>query len=424
MPSSLIKIVPAAEFNDAQQPPVDAATLTAAAEIVEAVRTSGESAIRKYTQQFAERTAEESLAISPAELAAAFERISKSDQELLQRVADRIESFARAQLNSLSALKVPVPGGSAGHTIQPIRRAGCYAPGGRYPLPSSVLMTAVTARTAGCESVVVASPNPTDITLAAAHVAGADAVLPFGGAHAIAAMAYGFPRLRETRYLIAGPGNRWVTAAKQLVVGSVGIDMLAGPSELAIVADDDSDPETTAADLLAQAEHDTDARPFLICFSDSFATTVVDALEKRFSDLPTAETAREALKNGAIVVVDSVDQALLICDLLAPEHLELHLANAEEFAKRVNHAGCIFVGSNSAEVFGDYGAGPNHTLPTGGTARWSAGLNVFTFLRVRTWLHIESSPRELVEDTMRLAEHEGLIGHSRAAERRLRGENQ
>ena len=423
MPSNLIKIVPAAEFKDEQQPPVDAATLSSAAEIVEAVRTSGETAIRKYTQQFAERTADESLTISPAELAAAFDRIPKSDQELLKRVAGRIENFARAQLNSLSEVKVPVPGGSAGHTIEPIRRAGCYAPGGRYPLPSSVLMTALTARTAGCESVVVASPNPTDITLAAAHVAGADAVLPFGGAHAIAAMAYGFPQC-EKRDLIAGPGNRWVTAAKQLVVGSVGIDMLAGPSELAIVADDDSDPETTAADLIAQSEHDTDARPFLICFSDSFAGRVVDALEKRLSDLPTAETAREALKNGAIVVADSVDEALSICDLLAPEHLELHLADAEQFSKRVNHAGCIFVGSNSAEVFGDYGAGPNHTLPTGGTARWSAGLNVFTFLRVRTWLHIESSPRELVEDTMRLAGHEGLIGHSRAAERRMPGDRQ
>ena len=420
MSSSLIKIVPAAEFNDAQQPPVDAATLSAAAEIVEAVRSNGETAIRKYTQQFSERTADQPLSIPAEDLAAAFERIPTADQDLLKRVADRIESFAKAQMKSLSELTVPVPGGSAGHTIEPIRRAGCYAPGGRYPLPSSVLMTAVTARAAGCESVVVASPNPTDVTLAAAHVAGAEAVLPFGGAHAIAAMAYGFPQC-EKRDLIAGPGNRWVTAAKQLVVGSVGIDMLAGPSELAIVADDDSDPDTTAADLLAQAEHDTDARPFLICFSTAFADRVAGALEKRLSDLPTAETARIALGNGAIVVVDSIDEALSICDTLAPEHLELHLADAEQFSKRVNHAGCIFIGSNSAEVFGDYGAGPNHTLPTGGTARWSAGLNVFTFLRVRTWLQIESAPRELVEDTMRLAEHEGLIGHSRAAERRTPG---
>ena len=420
MSSSLIKIVPAAEFNDAQRPPVDAATLSAAAEIVEAVRNSGETAIRKYTQQFSERTADQPLSIPAEDLAAAFERIPAADQQLLKRVAGRIESFAQAQMNSLSELTVPVPGGLAGHTIEPIRRAGCYAPGGRYPLPSSVLMTAVTARTAGCESVVVASPNPTDITLAAAHVAGAEAVLPFGGAHAIAAMAYGFPQC-EKRDLIAGPGNRWVTAAKQLVVGSVGIDMLAGPSELAIVADDDSDPDTTAADLLAQAEHDTDARPFLICFSKAFADSVAVALEKQLNDLPTAETARIALQNGAIVVVDSIDEALSICDTLAPEHLELHLADAEQFSKQVNHAGCIFIGSNSAEVFGDYGAGPNHTLPTAGTARWSAGLNVFTFLRVRTWLQIVSAPRELVEDTIRLAEHEGLIAHSRAAERRTPG---
>ena len=336
----------------------------------------------------------------------------------MQRVAGRIETFANLQLESLSELTTTVPGGKAGHTIEPIRRAGCYAPGGRYPLPSSVLMTAVTARTAGCESVVVASPNPTDITLAAAHVAGADAVLPFGGAHAIAAMAYGFSQC-EKRDLIAGPGNRWVTAAKQLVVGSVGIDMLAGPSELAIVANDQCDPQTVAADLLAQAEHDTDARPFLICFSNAFAAEVVAAIEKQLGDLPTAETAQVSLGNGAIIVADSIESAADVCNQLAPEHLELHIDDAESFSRMVQHAGCIFVGSRSAEVFGDYGAGPNHTLPTGGTARWSAGLNVFTFLRVRTWLQIESPPAELVQDTMRLAEHEGLIAHARAAACRM-----
>ena len=165
----------------------------------------------------------------------------------------------------------------------------------------------------------------------------------------------------------------------------------------------------------------TPTRGLSDCFSKAFADSVAVALEKQLNDLPTAETARIALQNGAIVVVDSIDEALSICDTLAPEHLELHLADAEQFSKQVNHAGCIFIGSNSAEVFGDYGAGPNHTLPTAGTARWSAGLNVFTFLRVRTWLQIVSAPRELVEDTIRLAEHEGLIAHSRAAERRTPG---
>ena len=418
MPTNLIKIVSADEFNDSQRPPVDAATLATAAEIVEAVRNEGETAIRKYTAQFSERTPDDPLTIAPDELANAFNRIPKDDQELLQRVAGRIETFANLQLESLSELTTTVPGGKAGHTIEPIRRAGCYAPGGRYPLPSSVLMTAVTARTAGCESVVVASPNPTDITLATAHVAGADAVLPFGGAHAIAAMAYGFSQC-EKRDLIAGPGNRWVTAAKQLVVGSVGIDMLAGPSELAIVANDQCDPQTVAADLLAQAEHDTDARPFLICFSNAFAAEVVAAIEKQLGDLPTAETAQVSLGNGAIIVADSIESAADVCNQLAPEHLELHIDDAESFSRMVQHAGCIFVGSRSAEVFGDYGAGPNHTLPTGGTARWSAGLNVFTFLRVRTWLQIESPPAELVQDTMRLAEHEGLIAHARAAACRM-----
>lgn len=415
----MTKRIPAAEFGKIElSHSLDAPTMAGAQEIVNAVRAGGESAIRKYAAQFNERTEQQPLVIERQELEAAAKRIDAEDLALLQRVAKRIGDFAQAQLDSLSALSTPVPGGLAGHTIEPIQNAGCYAPAGRFALPSTVLMTAVTAKVAGCEHVVVASPNPSDIILAAAYVAGADQVLAIGGAHAIAAMAYGFEGFAR-RDLIAGPGNRWVTAAKKIVSGDCGIDMLAGPSELALVADGSADPATIAADLLAQAEHDVDARPFLIVTDDSIADAVDEQLKLQLAELPTGEVAQQSLaNNGAMVVCESVEEAVAVCNRLAPEHLELHLADAQSVAAKIRHAGCIFIGHQSAEVFGDYGVGPNHTLPTAGTARFSAGLNVFTFLRIRTWLKLDQAPQELVADTARLAEIEGLIGHQRSGLKR------
>ena len=415
----MLKRISAAEFGDTQLThSLDAQTLAQSQAIVDQVRSGGEQAIRKFAAQFKERTDQQPIVIQRHQLEAAAKRIDAKDLALLQRVAKRIGDFAQAQLDSVTALSTPVPGGTAGHTIEPIQNAGCYAPAGRFALPSTVLMTAVTAKVAGCEHVVVASPNPTDIILSAAYVAGADQVLAIGGAHAIAAMAYGFEGFTR-RDMIAGPGNRWVTAAKKIVSGDCGIDMLAGPSELALVADGTADPATIAADLLAQGEHDVDARPFLILTDAAIADAVGDQLQQQLAELPTAAVAKESLKNnGAMVVCESVEEAIAVCNRLAPEHLELHLADAESVASKIRHAGCIFIGHQSAEVFGDYGVGPNHTLPTAGTARFSAGLNVFTFLRIRTWLMLDQAPDELVADTARLAEIEGLIGHQRSGLRR------
>lgn len=415
----MLKRISAAEFATVKLAhSLDAATLAQAQHIVDDVRDHGQAALRRYAGQFNERQPDQSILIEAAEMEAAASRIDSADLKLLQRVGQRIGAFAKAQLESLRPLSTAVPGGLAGHTIEPIANAGCYAPAGRFALPSTVLMTAVTARVAGCEHVVVASPNPSDMILAAAHVAGADQVLAIGGAHAIAAMAYGFDGF-ERRDLIAGPGNRWVTAAKKIVSGDCGIDMLAGPSELALVADQTADAATIAADLLAQAEHDVDARPFLILTDSTIATAIEEQLQLQLQSLPTGEVARQSLQNnGAMVLCDGVDEAVAVCNRLAPEHLELHLADAQTVAARIRHAGCIFIGHQSAEVFGDYGVGPNHTLPTAGTARFSAGLNVFTFLRVRTWLKLDQAPAGLVADTARLAEIEGLIGHQRSGLRR------
>ena len=388
-----------------------------AGEMVDSVRSQGVNAIRQFANQFGERSDDQPLLIEREQMKAATGRIDQRDLDLLKRVAERIRSFADAQLNCLSELKTPVPGGFAGHTIQPVDRVGCYAPAGRFALPSTALMTVLPAVAAGCPSIILATPNPSDMMLATAFIAGANQILAIGGAHAIAALAYGFDGFQKCD-LITGPGNRWVTAAKKIVNGDCGIDMLAGPSELVLVADETGEPETIAADLLAQAEHDVDARPFMITTSREMADKVNVQIQIQLTALPTGQIAQQAIQNGGAIIVESTQQAIEICNALAPEHLELHCVDAESMASQIKHAGCIFIGSQSAEVFGDYGIGPNHTLPTAGTSRWSAGLNVFTYTRIRTFLQLSDVPNSLVQDTARLAEIEGLIGHQQASFRR------
>jgi len=408
------------QIDEYRRDAVDETTLREAAAIVDDVRRGGEPSLRKHARTFGELGPDGDLVIGPDVLARALTGLPADQRAVLERTAARIEDFAFAQRNALSDITVPVPGGEAGHSIAPVERAGCYAPGGRYPLPSSVLMTAVTARAAGVAEIWVASPRPAPITLAAAAVAGVDGLLAVGGAHAIAALAYGVggpPRCD----VVVGPGNRWVTAAKKVVAGDVGIDMLAGPSELVILADHTADAELVAADLLAQAEHDPDALPVLVTTDGALAEAVDAALERQLVDLPTREVADAALRNGFTVVAADLEEAATACNRLAPEHLQVLTENVGEVARRLSHYGGLFIGSSSAEVFGDYGIGPNHTLPTGGVARYKGGLSVFDFLRVRTWLRMDdgANTAAAVADAAALARLEGLEAHARAAERRI-----
>ncbi|HYU29931.1 MAG TPA: histidinol dehydrogenase [Gemmatimonadales bacterium] len=403
---------------------VPAEAFTVAAPIVEAVRAGGEAALRQYAERFAEVAPGGGgpLFLDRAALDRALAGLPAGDRARLERVAERIRAFAEAQKRALSDVTVTVPGGTAGHWIAPLERAGCYAPGGRYALPSSVLMTAVTARTAGVKEIWVASPKPGPMTLAAAAIAGAAGVLAAGGAHAIAALAFGAPPGPLSPCdVIVGPGNRYVTAAKQLVAGHVAIDMLAGPSELVVFADATASPAVIAADLLAQAEHDPDAMPVLVAVDSTLPDRVDTELGRQLADLPTAETARAALRNGGVIVVANVEEGIAACDALAPEHIELLLDRAAAVAPRLAHFGALFIGAGSAEVLGDYGAGPNHVLPTAGTARSKGGLSVYTFLRVRSWLRIDDvvGARPLIEDAAWFGRVEGLEGHARSAERRL-----
>ena len=398
---------------------VDAATLVAAKAIVDDVQAGGEAALRAHAERLGDVLPGAPLVLAKSVLEAAWRGLAESERACLERTVARVRSFAEAQRSALRDLVVGIPGGRAGHTVAPIERAGCYAPGGRFPLPSSVIMTVVTARAAGVDTVWVASPRPAAVTLAAAHIAGADGFLAVGGAQAVAALAFGAGPVPACD-IVVGPGNRWVTAAKQLVAGQVAIDMLAGPSELVVLADASADPATIAADLLAQAEHDPDAVPTLVTTDLALADAVEAALAEQLATLPTAATARAALANGAIVLTADLDDAIEACQRLAPEHLELHLAEPWLAVPRLHHYGALFIGGLAAEVLGDYGAGPNHVLPTGGTARFSGGLSVLTFLRVRTWLELtdRAAAAELVHDAADLARMEGLEAHARAAERR------
>jgi len=398
----------------------DPQTLDRAGNILQDIQQHGEDALREHAEHFGELESGEPFVRTHEELADALGAIPRDTRDILEQASNRITAFAKAQRQCLQDLETDVPGGVAGHRFVPVERVGCYAPGGRYPLPSSVLMTAITARVAGVETVVVASPRPSPVTLAAAALAEADVVLAVGGIQAIAAMTFGVGQL-PTCDMVVGPGNRWVTAAKQLVNGVVAIDMLAGPSELVLLTDQWADPALVAADLIAQAEHDIEALPVLVVTDEGLIERVETELERQLKGLSTAGVARASLATGFAVAAASDEDAVAICNRLAPEHLALHVLEPALWTGKFRHYGALFEGASSAEAFGDYGLGPNHVLPTGGTARMRGGLSVLTFLRMRTWLRLEP-PRfraDLVRQVAGFARLEGLEGHARSMEMRL-----
>jgi phosphoribosyl-ATP pyrophosphohydrolase/phosphoribosyl-AMP cyclohydrolase/histidinol dehydrogenase len=421
---SLLQVKSASEASvrEIKSDPFDEETFLSTRAVVADVKKRGVEAVVELAVKYKEieTASEASLLLTRDQLKEAYDTLDEKSRGVLDRVAARIRQFALDQKGALSPLSVSVCGGKTGHSLVPIASAGCYAPGGRYPLPSSVLMTAITAQVAGVSRIIVASPKPTQIVRAAAFVSGASALLAAGGAHAIAALAYGIRGI-EPVDVIVGPGNRYVTAAKSIVSSFVKIDALAGPSECLVVADDSADASIIASDLLAQAEHDDDARAILVTTSQNLLAKVEAELQIQLATLPSAPTARNALKNSFAVVVSSIQQAIPVVDAIAPEHLELHFENATKYRDSFSNAGAVFVGHHSAEVLGDYGFGPNHVLPTLGSARYSSGLSVFTFLRTRTWIELTQlkEAQEAVQDAVDMARLEGLEAHARSAEKRL-----
>lgn len=384
--------------------------------IVERVRTQGDRAVAAIATELGDPPPRE---VPRDEIGAAYDATPESLRVAVAAAAERIERFARAQRDALRDIAYEVAGFQVGHRVTPVARVGAYVPGGRHPLPSSLLMTVIPARVAGVAHITVCTASAARETLAAAHVAGVDRLFEIGGAQAIAALAFGTESVPRVD-LIAGPGNAYVTAAKRLLFGTCGIDMLAGPSEICVIASGDADPAWIAADLLAQAEHDVFARVLLMTDDSDLADRVDIALAHQLDALETSATVRQALEGQGRCAILPITAAVAAANTLAPEHLELHGERAEALACAATAYGSLFIGARSAEVFGDYGIGPNHVLPTNSTARFTSGVSVFTFLRARTFAHaVGPLDRSLIMQTALLAKSEGLAAHRQAAIVRL-----
>lgn len=387
-------------------------------DIINAVRKDGDNAVRKYAKKFGDGDLS-AFKLTEDEIKEAIKQVDEKTIETIKFAVKNVNEFAKAQLSSLKELEAEVNGNILGHKIIPIESVGCYIPGGNYPLPSSAIMTVVPAKVAGVKRVVAMSPKIQPVTVAAAYYAGADEIYRIGGVQAIAAMAYGTESIQKVNKIV-GPGNKFVTSAKKQVYGTCGIDFLAGPSEVLIIADETAKPEFVAADILAQCEHDKDARAFLICFSKEFAQKVDEKAKEYLKNLPTKEIAEQSYNKSFAVVVRYLDEAVALSNKKAPEHLELCLENAENLINKFNNYGSLFIGNYSAEVFGDYVSGTNHTLPTNQVAKYSGGLSVFDYIKIQTYQIIrEKSIKETAINASYLAEKEGLFAHKLAADVRI-----
>ncbi len=393
--------------------------------ILSAVKERRDAALVEFTERFdGVRLAPRELAVGASEFEVAERAVGPDTVQALRYAASRIENFHRHTLPRSWWIE-DGNGCLLGQQVRPLERVGVYVPGGRAAYPSTVLMTAVPARVAGVREIVLVSPPASDkslnaAVLAAARVAGVTEAYRVGGAQAIAALAYGTETIRRVDKIV-GPGNIYVALAKSRVFGQVGIDMVAGPSEVVVVADAGADPEWIAADLLAQAEHDPMARAVLLTPVVDLIESVAAALEKRLLGLARSAIARKALENnGALVSTRDLAEAVEIVNGLAPEHLELQVADPFSLLPRVSHAGAIFLGRHTPEVIGDYVAGPSHVLPTGGTARFSSGLGVQDFMKWSSITHYSTRGlREAWPHVEELARVEGLQAHGAAAEVRL-----
>ncbi|WP_295560682.1 histidinol dehydrogenase [uncultured Sphingomonas sp.] len=395
------------------------------ATIIRAVRDDGEAAIRAFTQKLDRHDlAETGWRIEPATCAAAYEALDPQLRDALDLAATRIRAYHERQ-KPTDTDYVDAAGVRLGARWRGVDAAGIYVPGGRAAYPSSLLMNAIPAKVAGVERLVMVTPTPdgeiNPLVLAAAHLAGVDEVWRIGGAQAIAALAYGAGRIAPVD-VVTGPGNAWVAEAKRQVYGVVGIDMVAGPSEIVVVADAKNDPQWTAADLLSQAEHDTTTQSILFTDDADYAQAVARAVDEELAILPTAAVARAAWDaNGAIIVVESLEAACPLIDRLAPEHLQLAVDNPQALFDKVRHAGSVFLGRHTPEAIGDYVAGPNHVLPTGRRARFASGLSVLDFMKRTSFLGLdEAALATLGPATVALAHAEGLPAHARSVALRLR----
>lgn len=392
--------------------------------IIDDVRLRGDEALAEYTAKFDGHTpGDADWRISPEACREAFDALKPDLRAALELAAQRIRDYHRAQLPE-NRDYTDASGMRLGARWSAVDGAGLYVPGGRAAYPSSLLMNAIPAKVAGVERLVVVTPTPkgeaNPLVLAAAHLAGADEVWRVGGAQAVAALAYGTARIKPVD-VITGPGNAWVAEAKRQLFGVVGIDMVAGPSEILVIADAKNDPQWIAADLLSQAEHDPVAQSILITDDAAFADQVADMVGVEIAMLPTAKVAKASWDDyGVIIVVDSLDEAPALANALAAEHVEIATDNPQALFDQIRHAGSVFLGRMTPEAVGDYVAGPNHVLPTGRRARFSSGLSVLDFMKRTSFIEATDAALAAVGPAaIALAEAEGLAAHARSIEVRL-----
>ncbi len=395
--------------------------------VIAEVRRGGDAALMEFTARFDrwDPASAAELEIPARRLAAARDAIPASQREALEHAAARIRAYANHQrLESWSYTEAD--GTLLGQQVTPLDRAGLYVPGGKAAYPSSVLMNAIPAKVAGVGELIMVVPTPggeeNDLVLAAAHIAGVDRAFRLGGAQAIAALAYGTETVPPVDKIV-GPGNIYVAAAKRAVFGQVGIDMVAGPSEILILCDGGTDPDWIAMDLFSQAEHDEDAQSILVAWDAAFIDRVAESIARLLPTMERREIIATALrKRGALILARDLDDAIAVANHVAPEHLELSIADPQAVAPRIRHAGAIFMGRYTAEALGDYCAGPNHVLPTSRTARFSSPLGVYDFQK-RSSLIMASAAgaADLARTASVLARGEGLTAHARSAEYRGEG---
>ncbi|NYS22644.1 histidinol dehydrogenase [Leuconostoc sp. DB-1] len=390
-------------------------------DIIKNVRANGDEALKEYGEKFDGVTLD-NLKVTDSQIEEAFNQVNPAVIKALEKAADNIRSFHKLEIGE-SFEDNPSNGVIRGTKVTPLSAVGIYVPGGTAAYPSSVLMNAIPAKIAGVENIIMVTPPQKNglnqAVLAAAKIAGVDRIYQVGGAQAIAALAYGTESIPQVDK-ITGPGNAYVATAKRDVYGQVDIDMIAGPSEIGILADDSASAKDVAADLLSQAEHDVNARAILITNSEKLATAVSKEVEDQLKVLPREAIARQAIENnGFIYLVDTIDLMIDLMNAVAPEHLEIQLENAYNYISKIKNAGSVFLGKYASEPLGDYLAGPNHILPTGGTARFSSPLGVWDFQKRIQYL--QYSAEALLADSADvtvLAREEGLEAHARAIESR------
>jgi histidinol dehydrogenase len=394
-------------------------------EIVGAVRRQGDRALLRYTRLFDKvRLSAGSLEVTRAEIAGAVARVPKKDIDTLRLAARRIAAFHRRQLQKSWQYRDPL-GMLLGQRISPLARVGVYVPGGKASYPSTVLMNAIPAKVAGVKEIIMTSPigagGDADIILAAAHIAGVDRIFRVGGAQAVAALAFGTQTIPKVDKIV-GPGNIFVATAKRMVFGEVNIDSIAGPSEILVVADASADPAYVAADMLSQAEHDELASALCVTPSMTVALRIQKAMEGQLRATKRQAITVKSLRNyGAIIVTRSMNEAVQLANLIAPEHIELIVEQPRELARRIHNAGAMFLGPYSAPPLGDYLAGPNHVLPTGGSARFFSPLGTYDFLKRTTIIQAgKRALRALAPHITHLARLEGLDDHARSVEVRFK----